>query len=232
MLSRRLVFAIALGALFAATPALAQGKGKGKGKGAPDGQRPAAAQQDQGGPGGGGPGMRQHRGRGQGRGFRDEVMESLYPVELVREHAGEIGLTDEQIEKLRKLVSDVRNEIDQLQWDLEREHRKLVELVKKGASKEEIYAQLEVTFGYENKIKKKHLGLLVVVRDVLNAKQRAQLDQIKAEREQEQERWRDARPDRGPGMGPGGPGGPGMGPGGPGGGPGMPPPPPGSPTGF
>ena len=222
---KHVVIAIALGALLVAAPALAQGKGKGHG--GPDRAKPGMAGPGMGGPGMGGPAMGQRHGRGQGRGMHVELMESLYPVELIRENATEINLTDAQIEKLRKIVSDVRNEIEQLEWDLERENRKLVELVKKNATKEEIYAQLDVMFGHENKIKKKHLGLLIVVRDVLNAKQRGQLDKIKIETEKDRERWREARPDRGPG-----PGGPGMGPGGPGGGPGMPPPPPGSPTGF
>jgi Spy/CpxP family protein refolding chaperone len=181
----------------------------------------------------GGPGMEPHEGRGGDAGMRRELMESLYPIELVREHAADIKLTDEQVGKLRKLVADVRSEIDQLQWDLEREGNKLVELVKKGATKEDIYAQLDVIFGYENKIKKKHVGLLVVVRDVLSAKQRAQLDKIKADMDKERERWRDARPDRGPGAGPGpGPGPDMQPPGPPGPPPGMPPSPPGPQTGF
>ena len=208
---KRIVIAIALGALLAAAPALAQGKPKGQG--GPDRAKPGMTGPTMGGPGMGGPGMGPRQGRGQGRGLHSEIMENLYPVELIRESATEINLTDEQIEKLRKIVSDVRNEIEQLEWDLERENRKLVELLKKSASKEEVYAQLDVMFGYENKIKKKHLGLMIVVRDVLNAKQRGQLDKIKAEMEGNRERWREARPDRGPG-----PGGPGMQP---------PPPPPG-----
>lgn len=198
----RFAIICALGALFAfAAPALGQGWGKHGG--------------GPGGPPGGGPGMGPHKGRGGPGGedgLRRELMENLYPVELIRAHAGDIKLTDDQIEKLRKLVTDVRNEVEGLEWDLEREGRKLVELVKKGATKEEIYAQLDLLFGYENKIKKKHLGLLIVVRDILNAKQRAQLDKIKAEFRQERERWKDARPDRGPGPGYGPPPGPQTGP--------------------
>ena len=215
MFSRRFVITIAVGALIAfATPALGQGKGKAHaGPGNPQ-------------PGMGGPGMGPGQERGGEDRMRRELMESLYPIELIRGYMTEIKLTDEQVEKLRKLVTDVRNEVEQLEWDLQREGGKLVELVKKGATKEEIYAQMDVIFGHENKIKKKHLGLLIVVRDVLNAKQRAQLDKIKVDLEKEHERWRESRPDRGPG-----PGGPGMPP------PGPPPgapmgPPPGPQMGF
>jgi Spy/CpxP family protein refolding chaperone len=207
MTPKRFAVLCAVGALCAfAAPALGQGWG---------------ARGDH-----GGRGDRGDRGED---GMRRQILESLYPVELIRERAADIKLTDEQIEKLRKLVADVRNEIDQLEWDLQREGGKLAELVKKGATKEEIYAQMDVIFGFENKMKKKHLGLLIVVRDVLTAKQRAQLDKIKADLAAEREKWRDARPDRGPGPGPGMPPGPPPGP------PGPPPGPPGAPgpqTGF
>jgi len=203
MYSRRFIITIAIGAaLVVAMPAM--GQGKGKGHGGPDNAQPGMA-----GPGMGGPGMGPNNGGGEDR-MRRELMESLYSVELIRAYMTEIKLTEEQVEKLRKIVSDVRNEVDRLEWDLQREGGKLVELVKKGATKEEIYAQMDVIFGHENKIKKKHLGLLIVVRDVLNAKQRTQLDKIKADLENEHARWREARPDRGPG-----PGGPGMQPPGP-----------------
>jgi Spy/CpxP family protein refolding chaperone len=211
MLSRQYVFTVAIGALLAfALPAMGQGKGKGRGHGG--GPGPAAPEM-------GGPGMGPDGG-GEGR-LRHELMASLYPIELVRARMIDIKLTDEQVEKLRKLVSDVRTEVEQLEWDLQRQGIKLVELVRKGATKEEIYAHLDLMFANENKIKKKQLGLLIVVRDVLTAKQRAQLDKYKADMEKERERWRQSGPGHGPG--PGGPGA--MPPGPPPGGPGMGPPP-------
>jgi Spy/CpxP family protein refolding chaperone len=201
MFSRRFVITIAVGAALAvAMPAMGQGKGKGHGG-------PAKAQPGVRGPGMGGPGMGPDDGGGEDR-MRRELMESLYSVELIRAYMTEIKLTDEQVEKLRKIVSDVRNEVEQLEWDLQREGGKLVELVRKGATKEEIYAQMDVIFGHENKIKKKHLGLLIVVRDVLSAKQRGQLDKIKADLEKEREKWGPGHPGHGPGHGPGMPPGP------------------------
>jgi Spy/CpxP family protein refolding chaperone len=214
MYSRHFVITVAVGALIAvAMPAMGQDKGKAHGG------------PGMGGPGMGGPGMGPDQSGGGEDRLRHELMESLYPIELVRAYMTEIKLTDEQVDKLRKLVSDVRNEVEQLEWDLQRQGQTLVELVKKGATKEEIYAQLDAMFVNENKIKKKHLGLMIVVRDVLNAKQRAQLDKIKADLEKEHAQWKEARPDRGPF-----PGGPGMQP------PGPPPggpmgPPPGGPMG-
>jgi hypothetical protein len=51
---------------------------------------------------------------------------------------------------------------------------------------------MDAVFSYENKIKKKMLGVLIVVRDVLSKQQREQLDALKAD-------WHRSRP--GPGMG-------------------------------
>ena len=57
--------------------------------------------------------------------------------------------------------------------------RALVKLVEKGATKDDIYTQMDQVFKYENKIKKKHLGLMIVIRDILTKKQKKYLDDIK-----------------------------------------------------
>jgi hypothetical protein len=128
-------------------------------------------------------------GRDMRHSVKREIMKHLYPVEMVRHHATEIGLTAKQIDRIHKVVSSVGAEIDRMKWDVEPQTRKLTELVKNGASKEQIYKQLDVILKYENKIKKKSLGLLIVIRDVLTPAQREQLDGIKTAK----------KADRGPG---------------------------------
>ncbi len=128
---------------------------------------------------GGGPGSpggpEEHR-------IRKEMMKHLYRVEMVRRHSDEIGLSDKQYEKLRSLVVKVKSEVEQITWDMDREARKLVELVEKGAKTEAIHAQMDRVFEHENRIKKLHLGLLLSVREVLTVKQRKRLDAIKQQR--------------------------------------------------
>jgi Spy/CpxP family protein refolding chaperone len=150
---------------------------------------PAAAQ---------GPGAQ--GGPPRGEAFRHELFSHLYPVELVRAFADEIKLTDDQIAKLRKAVADSHTEVESLHWDVAREARALAGLVEKGAAKDKVFAQLDKVLGLENRLKKAHLGLLLQVRDILTAKQRAALDEVKKK--------------HGPG-GPGGHGGPPPGPRGP-----------------
>jgi ACT domain-containing protein len=124
--------------------------------------------------------------------MRDEMMRYLYPVHLVRHHADELGLSNAQYRKLRDVVTRVKGEVEQLNWDLDREARKLLKLLAAGASREQIYAQMDRVFQFENQIKKKHLGLMISVRDILNRKQRQQLDKIK-----EEQGFGEGRPGRG-----------------------------------
>lgn len=116
-----------------------------------------------------------------GDAVRYELMQHLYPIELVRHFASELDLTEDQVTALRKLVKDVQIEIEDLKWGLAKETRALLELVAGGATKEQVYAQLDKIFVYENKVKKKQLGLLICIRDVLTKKQRKFLDKVKEE---------------------------------------------------
>ena len=127
----------------------------------------------------------QHRNKTRGiggkemglrRGTRIEMYRYLYPVRLVRRHVSDLKLTDKQIDKLQKVVSRAQGEIERLKWDVERASQKLVDILRKGGTKEQVYQQLDRVFKHENKIKKKHLGLMIAVRDILTAQQREYLD--------------------------------------------------------
>lgn len=144
-------------------PGAGMGRGGGPGMGPP-------------GPGRPGPGMDDGGGA-----MQQMILKHLYPLEMVRRHADEIELTEEQMEKLRDVVTSVNAEVEQLKWDLAKSSRKLVKIIENGATKEQVYAQMDVIFKFENKIKKKHLGLMIVVRDILTKQQRSKLDDIKEE---------------------------------------------------
>ena len=115
------------------------------------------------------------------RGTRIEMYRYLYPVRLVRRHASDLKLTDKQIDRLQNVISRAQGEIERLKWDVERASQRLVDILRKGGTKEQVYQQLDRVFRHENKIKKKHLGLMITVRDILTAQQREYLDAIKRE---------------------------------------------------
>ncbi len=162
-MKKLVIYSIVAFAMVLAPEAFAQGPGRGPGPGH-------------------GPGMGMGQGPGMGPGgMRHALKRHVYPIEMVRRHADELNLTDAQIAKLRKVVTDVNAEVEQLKWDLSAQTRALVKLVENGATKEDIYAQMDQVFKYENKIKKKHLGLMIVIRDILTKKQKKYLNDIKEE---------------------------------------------------
>lgn len=110
-----------------------------------------------------------------------ELAEVLYPVGLVRRFSTEIKLTDQQMKRLRDLVSATSAKVEALKWDLEKESGLLTELVRKGEPKTKVEKQLAKVLGLENALKTKHLSLLLDVRDVLTSAQRTELDKLKAE---------------------------------------------------
>jgi Spy/CpxP family protein refolding chaperone len=116
---------------------------------------------------------------GMRKAVRLELFQYLYPVRLIRRHSADLDLTDKQVEKLQKVVGAVQGEIEKLKWDVDRETQKLLDVVREGSTKDKVYKQMDRVFKYENKIKKKHLGLMIVVKDILTPKQRAYLDRVK-----------------------------------------------------
>ncbi len=121
--------------------------------------------------------------RGEEMGMRHsvrlELFQYLYPVRLIRRHSADLDLTNKQVEKLQNAVGAVQGEIEKLKWDVDREAQKLLDVVREGGTKDKVYKQMDRVFKYENKIKKKHLGLMIVARDILTPKQRAYLDRVK-----------------------------------------------------
>lgn len=123
------------------------------------------------------------RQRGRRLGLRGaiskEIMDHLYPVGLVRRYAKDLNLTDNQTKKLRNIVTKVHSEVENLKWDVDRESQKLGDMVSRGASVNQVLKQMDVVFRFENSIKKKHLGLLIAIRDILTAEQKKFLDAVK-----------------------------------------------------
>ena len=140
-----------------------------------------------------------HRGMKHGKdaGHR-MVMRHLYPVELVRRKGAEIGLSDAQRQKLKKLVLSRKSEIQSLEWDVSERAQSMERLLESGAARQKVMDTLDGLLKVERKIKRKHMALLLSVRDLLTADQRNKLDALKKERRKHRKaRRQGARP--GPG---------------------------------
>ena len=134
------------------------------------------------------------RGRRGPRGMRGH----LFPPELVMRQQKELGLSDDQQKKIIKIMSTFQGEVVQLNWNLKSEEQKLDELVSKDkVDAKAADSQIQRILSAEGKLKAKHLGMLIEVKNILNGEQIEKLRDLK----QEQRRMR-----RGGPMGPGGPG--------------------------
>jgi Spy/CpxP family protein refolding chaperone len=118
---------------------------------------------------------------GHGGRLHRELAEVLYPVGLVRRYSHEIKLTQEQMKRLRELVTTTSAKVEAIKWDLESESGKLTDMVRAGEGKPKVEQQLGKVLSLENTLKTKHLSLLLDVRDALTQAQRQQLDKVKAE---------------------------------------------------
>jgi Spy/CpxP family protein refolding chaperone len=101
---------------------------------------------------------------------------SLLPAELIMEHKAAIALLPAQQEAITKELDQTQSELVKLQWQLQTEKDKLVEVL--GAPKvDEVRAQktAESLMRAENAIKASHLGMLVRIKNVLTAAQQEQL---------------------------------------------------------
>jgi len=105
----------------------------------------------------------------------------LFPAELVMENKAAIALLPAQQEAITKELDRTQSDLVKLQWQLQTEKDKLVEVL--GAAKvDEAKSRqaAESLMKAENAIKASHLGMLVRIKNVLTP---AQQDQLRALRD-------------------------------------------------
>lgn len=111
---------------------------------------------------------------------RDPVAEQLFPPELVMSHQAEIGLTAAQrgaiVEELQKL----QTQVVPLQFEVQAAAEALVKLLASERVDEvNALAQARRVMDLEIQVRVKHLALLVRIKNLLSAEQRATLAVIR-----------------------------------------------------
>ncbi len=101
----------------------------------------------------------------------DPLRDHLVPPEVIMEHQGELGISDEQREQIKQLVSEAQAKFSQLQWDLRARMDALQEQITENAAVDAVLAQLDQVLEIESQIKRTHLGLLLGLRRVLTKEQ-------------------------------------------------------------
>ena len=135
---------------------------------------------------------------GPGMGVRGgaEFREHLFPPQMILRHQTELGITDAQIETLKKLINESHAKTMDLQIDLQRVTERLEKIVETTRVDEAAaLAASDEAMALESQIKKAHLALLVRVKNLLTPEQ---VEKAKGLRDRPD---RADRPDR-PGPGP------------------------------
>jgi Spy/CpxP family protein refolding chaperone len=106
----------------------------------------------------------------------DELGQQFFPPELVLKYQQDIGLDEAQSSALKALVHQAQSKFLDLQWDMQAEAGKLVQLVRvahvdEGAA----IAQADRVLNLERDVKKAQLSLLIRIKNLLSSAQQEKL---------------------------------------------------------
>jgi Spy/CpxP family protein refolding chaperone len=111
----------------------------------------------------------------------DPLGENLFPPELVMQHQQALGLTEEQKTLLKTELRQAQARFTELQWQLQDEMEKMVELVKQDRVDEsQTLAQLDKILNLEREIKRAQIALLVRIKNRLSPEQQVKLREIRS----------------------------------------------------
>ena len=111
----------------------------------------------------------------------DPLGENMFPPELVMQHQQALGLTDEQKTLLKTELRQAQARFTELQWQLQDEMEKMVELVKQDRVDEsQTLAQLDKILNLEREIKRAQIALLIRIKNRLSPEQQMKLREIRS----------------------------------------------------
>ena len=106
----------------------------------------------------------------------DEIARTLYAPELVMRHAQTIGLTGEQRSAITAAIQDLQTTAVELQWQMAERSRALIELLSQSTVDESAaLAQIDLLLETEQEIKRRHLAMLIRIKNLLNPEQQERL---------------------------------------------------------
>lgn len=110
----------------------------------------------------------------------DQIGKAFFPPELVMQNQQAIALTEAQRNSISKEMQNAQSEFMNLQWELEKESEMFKTLIQKEKPSEaDVLGQLDRMLSIENKIKKRQIGLLIRIKNLLSHEQQETLQKIK-----------------------------------------------------
>ena len=106
----------------------------------------------------------------------------LAPPEMVMRFRRQLNISDEQRQTIRQKIADLQSEIMDLQWDLQDQGQALIEIVsQETADLGPALMQLDRVLEVESSIKKRHMQMLLEIRNILNSEQQQRLQELMEE---------------------------------------------------
>lgn len=108
---------------------------------------------------------------------------NLFPAELVLRHQIALGLTDEQVSSLKKLVQETQGRVIDLKTDLARVTERLQGILEPARIDEAAaLSAAEEAMRLEAQVKREHMSLLVRVKNLLTEEQQGKLQEMRPRR--------------------------------------------------
>jgi Spy/CpxP family protein refolding chaperone len=108
-----------------------------------------------------------------------DLLDALYPPELVMEHQNELGLSEAERQTLRQSVQQAQSKFIDLQWRLSAETERLATLLKESSVDErQVLEQVDRVLALERELKRTQIGLLVRIKNALTPEQQRKLNAL------------------------------------------------------
>jgi Spy/CpxP family protein refolding chaperone len=110
----------------------------------------------------------------------DPVGQNLFPPELVMKYRQEIGLDESHSKAIKEAVQKTQAKFLDMQWDMQAETEKLVQLLKaRPVDENAVLAQVDQVLDREREIKKTQISLLVRIKNLLTEAQQNKLTELR-----------------------------------------------------
>ena len=110
----------------------------------------------------------------------DPVAQTLFAPELVMKHRQEINLDENQSRAMKEAIQKAQSKFLDLQWDMQSEQQKLVQLLKaQPVDESAALAQVDRLLNQEREVKKAQLSLLIRIKNLLSDVQQAKLNELR-----------------------------------------------------
>jgi Spy/CpxP family protein refolding chaperone len=114
-------------------------------------------------------------------GSTDDIAQNLFAPDLVFKYREDIGLDDAQAKALKSLVQNAQSRFLDLQWDMQADAGKLVQLLRTPKIDETAaLAQVDKVLGMEREVKKAQLSLLIRIKNLLTPAQQQKLLELRS----------------------------------------------------